>query len=1091
MPDKSTAGLIPDQLLANLKKGDCVLFLGADLPLGYAGAPLSRPELAAALAEKFALPRGLTWPKTVDEYLAKYTKDLNGLISFIMQHNSGPKVRPGPLHQAIARAGFRGIVSAWYDETLEQALGEAGYRVNRVVRDVQTPYIQEGEREVFVVNLYGSLTDLESLALNSWQHSNLLVGQLSRKLQLVTAFATLRPPLFINFDLADDLPMNLYGLVSANITEHMKRAYAVYADGHERFAARWLDMNVELRQADAATFLTALAAQLPAASLAGKTAIHVHKPPYKFLDYYQPADADLFCGRDNESQIVTRLALSGRLLTLFGPSGAGKTSLLLAGVVPRLAAEGYSHLYVRALDDPLLALRHALVERLGCAERPELDLRAFLEASLGEKDRLLVIFDQFEELFLRVGSKTRRAFFAQLAALFASPTREVRFIFSLREDYLARLDEARPNLPDILAASFRLPELDRNHARVAITEPAARASVTVEPALVEALVGPPLPPGEGSRDRRTGQAGCDLLDSDGRVSPPALQIVLNHLYRAALPLGHDPQAAPPAGLTLTLTVYQSVTCCVGEGEAQQELRGSKAILARYVEEGLAELPGLLQSNRKTSLGAETGLGRALLKVLVTSRSTKAALTHAEMLSLLDEAGEISASDEADRRRLQAARLGLEQVRLLRSFERGGQGYYELAHDHLALAVAALLSEQELQVKVARELLRRALDNWRSAQLLIPLEALKLIDEQRQALRRLNADELELLLRSSLALGYETAYWFERAAAGGVKVDDLVLEGLKAESFKTRAAAVQALGQLAQTSEVCKTSEVLSAFTQTLADPYPQVRLATIQALEALQPTGEWRTHLKYECYVPAGEFIMGDKMGHRNEKTAHMVYLPAFYIARYPVTNADYLRYKQDTGQPFTIPPSKEDHPVTEVNWYDAREYAAWAGMRLLSEAQWEKAASWEPFNSEQLSSEQVSVLREWESVVGIQAASGKKRDYPWGDTFDKNKCNTSESDIKGTTPVGRYSPQGDSPYGVADMAGNVWEWTSSLNGGYPYRADDGRENLTASGKRVLRGGGWYNDLVIARCACRSDLHPDGRNIHYGFRLGCLPSMDS
>ena len=86
----------------------------------------------------------------------------------------------------------------------------------------------------------------------------------------------------------------------------------------------------------------------------------MHRPPYKFLDYYEAKDADIFCGRDTESQIVARLAVQHRVLTLFGPSGAGKTSLLLAGVLPRLAAEGYGHVYVRALDDPLPAVCKAV-----------------------------------------------------------------------------------------------------------------------------------------------------------------------------------------------------------------------------------------------------------------------------------------------------------------------------------------------------------------------------------------------------------------------------------------------------------------------------------------------------------------------------------------------------------------------------------------------------------------------------------------------------------------------------------------------------------------------------------------------------------
>ncbi len=140
----SSQGLIPDDLLSNIKKGDCVLFLGADLPLSYPSVPPSRPELAAALAERYDLPAGLSWPDTVQAYLGKHPNDHHGVRSFVLQQCAGPQVQPGPLHQAIARAGFRAIVTGWYDELLEEALKQAGYRVNRLVRDTQLPYTEEG-----------------------------------------------------------------------------------------------------------------------------------------------------------------------------------------------------------------------------------------------------------------------------------------------------------------------------------------------------------------------------------------------------------------------------------------------------------------------------------------------------------------------------------------------------------------------------------------------------------------------------------------------------------------------------------------------------------------------------------------------------------------------------------------------------------------------------------------------------------------------------------------------------------------------------------------------------------------------------------
>ena len=251
---------------------------------------------------------------------------------------------------------------------------------------------------------------------------------------------------------------------------------------------------------------------------------------------------------------------------------------------------------------------------------------------------------------------------------------------------------------------------------------------------------------------------------------------------------------------------------------------------------------------------------------------------------------------------------------------------------------------------------------------------------------------------------------------------------------------------------------------------------TKQLLERVQV--EWsRTALtitgKEMILIPAGEFVMGSNDGRDNEKPPQNVYLNAFYIARYPVTNAEYKKFVDATKhsapshwQNGQIPKGKENHPVVTVTWDDAITYTQWAGARLPTEAEWEKAASWDE-------------------------AQKVKRVYPWGDEFDANKCNTRESGIKDTTHVGKYSPQGDSAYGVGDMVGNVWEWCSSLYQKYPYRADDGRENMRGNGLRVLRGGSWFDHYGYARGACRSYPDPGNYDIGVGFRFVVSFSLKS
>jgi formylglycine-generating enzyme required for sulfatase activity len=219
-------------------------------------------------------------------------------------------------------------------------------------------------------------------------------------------------------------------------------------------------------------------------------------------------------------------------------------------------------------------------------------------------------------------------------------------------------------------------------------------------------------------------------------------------------------------------------------------------------------------------------------------------------------------------------------------------------------------------------------------------------------------------------------------------------------------------------------------------------------------------------YVSGGRFLMGSEKGRRDEKPPHTVYVDSFYIARYPVTNAQYEEFVVATGHRLpsywkgeTYPRGKGHHPVVYISWHDAQAYCEWLSdamgeeIRLPTEAEWEKAARG---------------TEGWE--------------YPWGNEFDKSRCNARESDIGGTTPVGRYSPLGDSPYGAADMVGNVWEWTSSMHRPYPYEPNDGREDLEAEGNRVLRGGSWLSDQDLARCAVRLGGHPEGMLDLGGFR---------
>lgn len=250
-------------------------------------------------------------------------------------------------------------------------------------------------------------------------------------------------------------------------------------------------------------------------------------------------------------------------------------------------------------------------------------------------------------------------------------------------------------------------------------------------------------------------------------------------------------------------------------------------------------------------------------------------------------------------------------------------------------------------------------------------------------------------------------------------------------------------------------------------------------------------------HIPASTFTMGsnrnrDPQSHADETPAQLLNVTDYFIMRFPVTNEQYARFVRETGHRMplfwkdgTFPKGKADHPVVGVSYYDAIAFCAWAGqvtglpIRLPTEPEWEKAAR-----------------------------GPEPRLYSWGDEWRKDACNTSDEKLNDTSAVGRFSPQGDSPYGVADMGGNVQEWCSSLFGPYPYDPADGREahvydlhnrellpklletgctsipesDEASLGKSVIRGGSFRETKFQARCAYRSWAAPMHRSDDTGFR---------
>jgi formylglycine-generating enzyme required for sulfatase activity len=239
----------------------------------------------------------------------------------------------------------------------------------------------------------------------------------------------------------------------------------------------------------------------------------------------------------------------------------------------------------------------------------------------------------------------------------------------------------------------------------------------------------------------------------------------------------------------------------------------------------------------------------------------------------------------------------------------------------------------------------------------------------------------------------------------------------------------------------------------------------------------------------------GTRESYREESPQHIVALSAFAIAKTPVTNAQYAAFVAATGARAPItwrgpqPPSARlDHPVVDVSWEEANMFCTWLttamqdegfALRLRSE-QATKDESVDRTAIRRLSSFVFRLPTEAEWERAARGVDG--RTFAWGDVWDGAKANTRDRGAGGTTAVDAH-PHGASLAGCLDMAGNVWEWTASLDALYPYLSGDGREDPRAPGRRILRGGCFANPPGFARCACRFRLPPNVRNEFLGFRL--------
>lgn len=532
-------------LLKVIHRGNCVPFLGAAGD-GEVPGPLQMAQRLAA--EIHYSGQALRLPEVAQRYATMHGR--RALCDRLIEWLGAPEFPPGPLHHLLAQLPFTFFITTAQHQLLEQALRAAKRPVTVVIRQEDTAYIDASRATV--IKLFGDITQPESLILTEKDHITCF-DQSPLLTTVVQATLATRTLLFLEYDLADSELCRLFFQVVRGQSRHKRSAFAVWPKPDENQQRFWTEENLRFIDSEPVPFLQTVhrelsrLAPLPEPEVSPPLKPSLPRRPFRFLDAYRPADADLFTGREQETSILVQKILAHRLVVLTGASGTGKTSLLLAGVLPRLAAEGWRMIHIRPLGDPFAALQRALAPLSGDlpAETGLRDLILTAEAATDE--RLVVALDQFEEFFLRLGPGAQGAFIAELAPCLSDPEVDARFVISLRDDFFLRLGPFETQVPEIFHNVFVLNRLQREQALAAVMEPLEKVGIELQPGLAERIVGD--------------------LDEQG-IDPPQLQIVCDRLYDDMLVRGSQ---------RITVADYE-------------RLGGIEELLPAYLSDVLARLP---------------------------------------------------------------------------------------------------------------------------------------------------------------------------------------------------------------------------------------------------------------------------------------------------------------------------------------------------------------------------------------------------------------------------------------------------------------------------------------------------------------------
>lgn len=862
-----------------------------------------------------------------------------------------------------------------------------------------------GENRQVITGLLGYIDRKDSLVRDMDEYRDLLSQKDNVSSYLQNAFNG--PVIFVDFKKDSEFFRDIHRYIGYKERTYPNKVYLVNSEANtERAAASYDDKkNCECLSFPAEVLFQALllSRETKRVQMEEKTKrTALPNNPYLYLNSFREEDQELFFGRDAIiDEILINIMRSSQVTVLSAESGFGKTSIINAGIIPKIKeSEQYDVFVVRSYGTPWKTISKKVFKRN--KEITEEEIQHVSIGDIGEKKKQLIVIDQLEELFV-LGADCVSTF-NKMIPIMLDKFPSIKVLISIRKDFLSQLmtlDFIRERPTGIIV---QLSALQKDDAIIAIEGPVKKVGWKYEEGLVKKIV-----------DDLT-------LVSDNHirhfVDPTQLQIVCDKLFTTQRKINRG-----------TKTISRNVYSMLG---------GASGILDTYIE-------GSIENFEQD---ADFELVKNILKCLVSSRNTKIQVEENKIIDQL-----INNNASLPKESIISMLRRLVNSRLLRRRSQGSKNCYELTHEYIIRKINQWFDERVFRIKECQELLSSEYNKWVRQRVGMDEPTLLEILSYRDSLLFSNEHSAFVLANIvQVSWNLKESKWINDLVFFIEKNSDnvCIFETLSwLINNSTSNTAVMLAYIVLTTLNGKERVKHLLPLLRYKVNPYLEDILSVLEEHKIVvsHDVKEELMLMLYErrvrdmvTVVPTNPVTLGleteriNKMiAERNISEESRQYfpnstryakLPNYKIDKYLVTNSNYKEYNPQHSYRM----QEGDYPVVNLTFEEASKYAKWWGKRIPDEDEWEYAAR-----------------------------GDNGFDYPWGNEWypkeeamlcsqnaiseDQKRCNTSLSGTDGLRSVQSY-PQGISPFGCYNMAGTVWEWTSTTS---EFRSDSA----------IVKGGSW------------------------------------